>query len=158
MLASLNCSELARRRFREIAPVAGLVFTGYPGAPKGAKQLQASSSLFYEVFRQYDPGNRLLGQAEAEVLAQELDLRRLRAALQRMQGQQVELMTLRAPSPFALALMVERFREQVTTEKLADRLARYVAEAERVLDEPQPPVRPAPRVRRRANAPPPETR
>jgi ATP-dependent Lhr-like helicase len=137
VLASLNSSELARRRFREIARVAGLVFNGYPGAPKSTKQLQASSSLFYEVFRKYDPGNRLLGQAEAEVLAQELDLRRLRAALQRMQGQQVELMVLRAPSPFALALMVERFREQVTTEKLADRLARYVAEAEKVLDEPE---------------------
>lgn len=158
VLASLNSSELARRRFREIARVAGLVFSGYPGAPKSTRQLQASASLFYEVFRKYDPGNRLLGQAEAEVLAQELDLRRLHAALQRMQGQRIELMTLRAPSPFALALMVERFREQVTTEKLADRLARYVAEAEKVLDEPQPPVRPAPRVRRRANAPPPETR
>jgi ATP-dependent Lhr-like helicase len=158
VLASLNSSELARRRFREIARVAGLVFSGYPGAPKSTRQLQASASLFYEVFRKYDPGNRLLGQAEAEVLAQELDLRRLRAALQRMQGQRIELMTLRAPSPFALALMVERFREQVTTEKLADRLARYVAEAEKVLEEPQPPARPAPRVRRRADAPPPETR
>jgi ATP-dependent helicase Lhr and Lhr-like helicase len=156
VLASLNSSELARRRFREIARVAGLVFTGYPGAPKSTKQLQASSSLFYEVFRKYDPGNRLLGQAESEVLAQELDLRRLRAALQRMQGQQIELMTLRAPSPFALALMVERFREQVTTEKLADRLARYVAEAEKVLDAPVQPTEAVPRVRRRANAPPPE--
>jgi ATP-dependent Lhr-like helicase len=156
VLASLNSSELARRRFREIARVAGLVFTGYPGAPKSTKQLQASSSLFYEVFRKYDPGNRLLGQAEAEVLAQELDLRRLRAALQRMQGQQIELMTLRAPSPFALALMVERFREQVTTEKLADRLARYVAEAEKVLDEPPEGGPAVPRVRRRANAPRPE--
>jgi ATP-dependent Lhr-like helicase len=156
VLASLNSSELARRRFREIARVAGLVFSGYPGAPKSTRQLQASSSLFYEVFRQYDPKNRLLGQAEAEVLAQELDLRRLRAALLRMQGQRIELMTLRAPSPFALALMVERFREQVTTEKLADRLARYVAEAERVLDQPEEPRQSVPRVRRRANAAPPE--
>ena len=80
VLASLNSSELAQRRFREIARVAGLVFTGYPGAPKSTRQLQASSSsLFYEVFRKYDPGNRLLGQAEAEVLAQELDIRASRA-------------------------------------------------------------------------------
>ena len=74
VLASLNAGHLAQRRFREIARVAGLVFGGYPGAPKSLRQLQASSSLFYEVFRQYDAGNRLLGQAEAEVLAQELDL------------------------------------------------------------------------------------
>lgn len=136
VLASLNSSELALRRFREIARVAGLVFGGYPGAPKSTRQLQASAGLFYEVFRQYDPTNRLLGQAEAEVLAQELDLRRLRAALQRMQRQRIEAVVLRAPSPFALALMVERFREQLSTEKLADRLARFVADAQAVLDGP----------------------
>jgi ATP-dependent Lhr-like helicase len=64
VLASLNSGELAQRRFREIARVAGLVFGGYPGAPKSLRQLQASSSLFYEVFRKYDAGNRLLAQAE----------------------------------------------------------------------------------------------
>jgi ATP-dependent Lhr-like helicase len=136
VLNSLNSSELAQRRFREIARVAGLVFSGYPGAPKSTRQLQASSSLFYEVFRKYDPGNLLLNQADAEVLAQELDLRRLAASLKRMRGQRLEAMTLRAPSPFALALMVERFREQLTTEKLGDRLARMVADAAAVLDGP----------------------
>ena len=136
VLASLNSSELARRRFREIARVAGLVFTGYPGAPKSTRQLQASSGLFYDVFRQYDPANRLLGQADAEVLAQELDVRQLQASLHTLQRQRVAAVTLAAPSPFALALMVERFREQLSTEKLADRLARIVADAQRVLDRP----------------------
>ena len=136
MLASLNSGELALRRFREIARIAGLVSSGYPGAPKSARQLQASAGLFYEVFRSYDPANRLLGQAEAEVLAQELDLRRLGAALARMRRLRIEAVALRAPSPFALALMVERFREQLTTEKLADRLARIVAEAHAALELP----------------------
>ena len=77
MLASLNSSELARRRFREIARVAGLISQGFPGQPKSTRQLQASSSLFYEVFRKYDDGNMLLSQAESEVLSQELDIRRL---------------------------------------------------------------------------------
>jgi ATP-dependent helicase Lhr and Lhr-like helicase len=150
VLASLNSSELSRRRFREIARVAGLVFTGYPGAPKSTKQLQASSSLFYDVFRKYDSGNLLLSQADREVLAQELDLRRLAASLKRMRGQRIEAMELRAPSPFALPLMVERFREQLTTEKLADRLARILKDAEEALlagDAP-PPVQRA----RRASA------
>jgi ATP-dependent Lhr-like helicase len=136
VLASLNSSELALRRFREIARVAGLVFSGYPGAPKSTKQLQASSSLFYEVFRKYDPANKLLGQADAEVLAQELDIRRLRASLKRMRAQRVEAVTLRVPSPFALALMVERFREELSTEKLADRLARILEEAAAEIDAP----------------------
>ncbi|MDP3169907.1 MAG: DEAD/DEAH box helicase, partial [Polaromonas sp.] len=69
VLQSLNASELAQRRFREIARVSGLIFQGYPGENRSNKQLQASSSLFWEVFRKYDPANKLLLQAEQELLA-----------------------------------------------------------------------------------------
>ena len=134
VLASLNSGELAQRRFREIARVSGLVFSGYPGAPKSMKQVQASSGLFWEVFRKYDSGNRLLTQAEGEVLAQELELARLTRTLRRMAAQQVELVELAVPSPFALPLMVERFREELSTEKLADRLQRILAQAAAELD------------------------
>jgi len=134
VLHSLNSGELAQRRFREIARVAGLVSTGYPGAPKSTKQLQASSSLFYEVFRQYDPENLLLGQAHTEVLSQELDVDRLRLTLQRLQALRIERVDLEAPSPFCLPLMVERLREKLSTEKLADRLARMVKDAQQVAD------------------------
>ncbi len=136
VMASLNSGELAQRRFREIARVAGLVFSGYPGAPKSLRQLQASSSLFFEVFRKYDSGNRLLGQAESEVLSQELDLQRLGQTLQRLAALPLDLVTLAAPSPFSLPLMVERLREQLTTEKLKDRLDRLLADAEAALIEP----------------------
>ncbi len=135
VLASLNSSELARRRFREIARIAGLIFTGYPGAPKSTRQLQASSSLFYEVFRKYDAGNLLLSQAQTEVLSQELDIRRLAASLARMRAQRIAAVTLPAPSPFALPLMVERFREKLSTEKLKDRLARIIRDAQKAADE-----------------------
>ncbi len=134
VLASLNSGELAQRRFREIARVAGLVFTGYPGAPKSSKQLQASSGLFYEVFRKYDASNLLLSQAQTEVLSQELDIGRLKASLRRMASLRIESVELKAPSPFCLPLMVERFREKLSTEKLADRLARIIKDAERVAD------------------------
>jgi ATP-dependent helicase Lhr and Lhr-like helicase len=133
VLASLNSGQLAQRRFREIARVAGLVFGGYPGAPKSLRQLQASSSLFFEVFRQYDAGNRLLTQAQSEVLAQELELGRLRQTLERLQALPVVAVQLPAPSPFALPLMIERLREQLSTEKLKDRLERLVAEGEDAL-------------------------
>ncbi|WP_119291808.1 ligase-associated DNA damage response DEXH box helicase [Azohydromonas sediminis] len=134
VLASLGSGALAQRRFREIARVAGLVFSGYPGAPKSLRQLQASSSLFYEVFRKYDAGNLLLAQAEQEVLAQELEIGRLEAVLRRMAAAPLDFVELAAPSPFALPLMVERLREQLTTEKLKDRLARILAEAEAAVD------------------------
>ncbi len=144
VLQSLNSGELAQRRFREIARVAGLVFSGYPGAPKSMKQVQASSSLFWEVFRKYDAGNQLLTQAEREVLAQELEIERLRSSLKRMAAQRVELVTLQTPSPFALPLMVERFREELSTEKLADRLQRILANAQAVLDGTEVTRAPAP--------------
>jgi len=134
VLASLNSSELARRRFREIARVAGLISQGYPGQPKSTRQLQASSSLFYEVFRKYDEGNMLLSQAENEVLGQELDIQRLREVLKRMRSQRVVLVELAVPSPFALPLMVDRFREKLTTEKLQDRLERMLKEMAREAD------------------------
>ena len=131
VLASLNSTELAQRRFREIARVAGLVFSGYPGQPKSAKQLQASSGLFFEVFRKYDQGNLLLTQAQQEVLSQELEISRLAATLDGISRQKLELVHLRHPSPMSLPLMVERFREQLTTEQLSTRLDRILRDMER---------------------------
>jgi ATP-dependent Lhr-like helicase len=131
VLATLNAGELAQRRFREVARVSGLVFQGYPGAPKSVRQLQASSSLFYEVFRRHDAGNRLLAQAEREVLDEELELGRLRQSLGRMRRQQVRYRLLSRPTPFAFPLMVERLREQVTTEQLGARIERMLADLER---------------------------
>ncbi len=130
VLASLNSSELAQRRFREIARVAGLVFTGYPGSPKSMKQVQASSGLFFEVFRKYDRYNLLLNQAEREVLSQELEMARLTATLKRMAGQRVESVVLRHPSPMSVPLMVERLREKLTTEQLSTRLDRILRDME----------------------------
>lgn len=130
VLASLNSSELAQRRFREIARVAGLISTGYPGQPKSTRQLQASSALFFEVFRKYDAGNLLLTQAQSEVLSQELELARLDATLRRMRAKRLVFQPLRHPSPMSLPLMVERFREKLSTETLAARLERILKDME----------------------------
>ncbi|MDB5943231.1 MAG: lhr [Ramlibacter sp.] len=130
VLASLNSTELAQRRFREIARVAGLIFSGYPGQPKSARQLQASSGLFFEVFRKYDKGNLLLGQAEREVLSQELEISRLRTTLERMLRKELWLVELKHPSPMSLPLMVERFREKLSTEQLSTRLDRILRDME----------------------------
>ena len=131
VLESLNASELAQRRFREIARVSGLIFQGYPGEKRSNKQLQASSSLFWEVFRKYDPANRLLLQAEQELLAQELEIGRLRASLSRMNAQTLAVQSLARPTPFAFPLMVERFREKLSNESVADRIARMVEQLEK---------------------------
>lgn len=168
VLASLNATEMARRRFREIARVSGLIFQSHPGERRSARQLQASSQLFFEVFRKYDHANLLLRQADEEVLSQELDVAQLLAALRRMQGQRKVVCALQRPSPFAFPLMVERFREKLTNEHLADRIARMLAQLDEAADAgnaagvprvqdvvpPDPPLRPRPRKapRRQAHA------
>ncbi len=134
VLASLNATEMARRRFREIARVSGLIFQSHPGERRSARQLQASAQLFFEVFRKYDDMNLLLRQADEEVLSQELDVAQLLAALRRMQAQTLVVSALRRPSPFAFPLMVERFREKLTNEHLADRIARMLAQLHEAAD------------------------
>ncbi|MGO0793046.1 ligase-associated DNA damage response DEXH box helicase [Herbaspirillum seropedicae] len=134
VLSSLNATELSQRRFREIARIAGLVSQGYPGQHKSARQLQASSALFFEVFRKHDANNLLLTQAQREVLEQELELERLRSTLAELRARTLTLVRLQRPTPFALPLMVERFREKLSTEKLADRVARMLRELESAAD------------------------
>lgn len=134
VLASLNSGELAQRRFREIARISGLVFQGFPGAGKSARQLQASSSLFWEVFRNYDPQNLLLGQAEREVLEQELELDRLRETLAALALRRRVHAQVARPTPLAFPLLVQRLRERLSSEKLSDRVQRMLRELERAVE------------------------
>jgi len=122
---SLNANEMARRRFRDIAHIGGLVFTGYPGQQVKNKHLQASSSLLFDVFSEYEPDNLLVRQAYNEALAFQLEEFRLRAALQRIQTQNIILKTVERPTPFAFPIMVDSLgRERFTTESLEDRIAK----------------------------------
>jgi ATP-dependent helicase Lhr and Lhr-like helicase len=129
--ASLNAAELARRQFREIARIAGLVFQGFPGAARAVKQVQASSELIYDVFARYDPDNLLLSQAHREVLERQLEQSRLGRALERIGRGRVTVVDVERPTPLAFPLLVDRAREQVTSEKLGDRIRRMLAPLER---------------------------
>jgi ATP-dependent Lhr-like helicase len=131
ILLGVNAAEMSRRGFREIARVAGLVFQGYPGQGQSARQLQASSGLIYDVFADYDPENLLLRQSLREVLDRRLEAPRLEAALDRMRRDRAVVTTPARPTPFAFPLMVEIFREKLTTEALAARVARMVADLEK---------------------------
>ena len=130
LLAAVNAAELSRRRFREIARVAGLIFQGHPGERRSTRSLQASASMFHEVFARHDPDNRLLAQSRAEVLENELDRARVREVLDAIRGRPLALLAIERPTPFAFPLMIERLRETLSTEKLADRIARMLAELE----------------------------
>ena len=129
--ASLNAAELARRQFREIARVAGLIFEGYPGQNKSMKQVQASSGLLYDVFVKYDPENLLIAQAKREVLERQLEASRIGRTLQRLEQSTVRLIDVERPTPLAFPILVDRTRAKLSSEKLSDRVKRMTAQAER---------------------------
>ncbi len=134
ILASVNAAEMGRRQFREIARVAGLVFQGYPGRHKSGHQLQASSSLLYNVFQRYEPKNLLLRQATREVLAKQLEYTRLGRSLKRMSGTTLRLIETKQVTPLAFPIMVNRLRAQVSSEKLVDRVKRMQLKLEKKAD------------------------
>jgi ATP-dependent helicase Lhr and Lhr-like helicase len=124
--SGINLTEMAGRKFREIAVIAGLIFKGYPGKEKRSRHLQASSRLFFDVFSDAEPDNILLRQAYDEVRYLQLDEERIRKALERINAGKVVFKTLEKPSPFAFPLMVERFREKMTGEKLEEKVKRML--------------------------------
>jgi len=132
ILACVNSSELARRQFRDIARVAGLVFSGYPGAQKSMRQIQASSALLFDVFEGYDPGNLLIDQARREVLDQQLEVSRLRTLMQETSAMSFTFIdTGRRITPLAFPLWADRLRTQeVSSEKWEDRVRRMVLQME----------------------------
>ncbi|WP_232826481.1 ligase-associated DNA damage response DEXH box helicase [Lewinella sp. IMCC34183] len=122
--AGINATEMARRRFRDIAAIAGLIFKGYPGKHKKEKHLQSGSQLFFDVFSDYEPTNLLLQQAYDEIMTFQLQEARLRAALDRINAQTILFMTPAKATPFSFALIVDRLRERISSEKLEDRIKR----------------------------------
>ena len=130
IMKSLNEAELAKRRFRGISQVAGLVFAGYPGNYKKGKHLQMSSGLFFDVFMEYEPGHLLIRQAYDEVLQNQLDEGRLRQALQRINKQEIIVKEMNRFSPFAFPIFVDRLRERLSSEKLIDRVLKMQKQLE----------------------------
>lgn len=119
---SLNEVQMARRQFRDIAAISGLVFRGFPGKKKKDRHLQASSSLFFDVYQDYEPENLLYLQAFEEVRQFQLEESRLRQALERIQQQTVILTRPDTFTPFSFPIVVDRLRETLSSEKLEDRI------------------------------------
>lgn len=129
--ASLNAAEMAKRRFREIARVAGLVFEGYPGNGKTVKQVQVSSGLIYDVLAKYDRDNLLTRQALAEVLEHQLDYRRLKDAVRAIADCQLVIRDTERFTPLAFPLWAERIGSRLSTEDWKDRVLRMAASLEK---------------------------
>ncbi|AIM37085.1 DEAD/DEAH box helicase [Sphingobacterium sp. ML3W] len=132
--ASINATEMAKRKFRDIACISGLVFQGYPGKYIKNKQIQSSSSLFFDVFESYDPRNLLLRQAYDENFHYQLEEPRLMMALQRIQKSAIILKTATRFTPFSFPIKVDSMRESMSSEELEARIERMKAEVFKDLD------------------------
>lgn len=124
---SLNATEMARRKFRDIAVIAGLVFTGFPGKIVKTKHLQSSSQLLFEVFRDYEPDNLLFQQAYRETFEHQLEEGRLLMALERIEKQEIVWKQCEKPTPFSFPIITDRLREKLSSETLAERIKKMTA-------------------------------
>lgn len=120
--AGINVQEMARRRFRDIAGIAGLVFQGYPGKQMKSKHLQANAGLFFSVFEDYDPHNLLLRQAYDEVFDFQLEEGRMQRAFQRISSHKIILTFPEKLTPFSFPIFSESFRERYSNEDWQSRI------------------------------------
>jgi len=123
---SLNATEMARRKFRDIAVISGLVFTGYPNKLIKNKHLQSSSQLIFDVFKDYDADNPLYQQAFTETFEHSLEQGRLQKALERIAIQDIVWKPCQKPTPFSFPIITDRLREKLSSEKLNDRIQKMI--------------------------------
>ena len=128
---SLNSTELARRKFRDIAVISGMVFQGYPNKVIKTKHLQSNSQLLFDVFRDYEPDNLLYLQAYRETFEHQLEEGRLRLALERINSQKIIWKQCEKATPFSFPIITDRLREKLSSEKLADRIKRMTLQLEK---------------------------
>lgn len=127
---SVNAAEMGRRKFRDIAVIAGLVFQGFPGEQKRQRHLQNSTGLIYDVLIDNEPQHLLLQQAYHEVLTYEIESARLHISLERITESEIVISRPQNLTPFCFPIKVDSLREEVSSEKLQDRIRRMLTQAD----------------------------
>jgi len=129
---SVNSAEMAKRKFRDIAVIGGLIFQGYPGEQKKARHLQSSASLLFKVFSEYESNNLLLRQAYQEVMDQQMEEVRLRNALQRIHQNKIIITFPEKLTPLSFPIIVDGLnRNNLSSEKIEDRIKRMQQQLEK---------------------------
>jgi len=128
---SINISEMARRRFRDIAVISGLVFQGFPNKPLKTKHLQSGAQLFYEVFKDYEPDNLLYLQALEETFDHGMEGGRLTQVMEELQNKTVVWKECRQPTPFSFPLITDRIRTKLSSESVEDRIKKMSLQLEK---------------------------
>lgn len=129
--ASINSTEMARRKFRDIAVISGMVVQNFPGQQRSNKSLQASAGLIFNVLEEYEPGNLLIRQAYTEVFNQQLEEVRLTEAFKRISKAKIVLKYANAFTPLSFPIKVDSLRATLSSEDLDARIRRMQLDAEK---------------------------
>jgi len=138
LLGAMNAGELARRRFRGIARVAGLVHVGPPGRQKSARNLQASAGLVFDVLDRYDPENLFVAQARREALTAELEIDRIDRGLASIAERELRFHAPERFTPLAFPIWAERIQAQASSESWLERVRREASRLEKAAGEAVP--------------------
>lgn len=129
---SINATEMARRKFRDIAVISGMVFTGYPKKGIKMKHLQSNSQLLFNVFRDYERENLLFQQSFRETFEHQLEEGRLRIAMERISNMTPKWQACSQPTPLSFPIITDRLsRERLSSEKLKDRIRKMAVKLAR---------------------------
>ena len=129
VMASVNSTEMARRKFRDIAVISGMVIRNYPGQQKNNKNLQSSSGLIFNVLEDYDPENLLLKQAFSEVFYQQIDEARLVKSFERIHESEIIIKNSNTFTPLSFPIKVDSLRQSLSSEDLKARILRMKMDA-----------------------------
>ena len=130
LLACLNSTEMARRHFREIARVAGLV----QGGRRSDRQTQASAGLIFDVLAEHDADNMLLAQARREVLERQFEFRRLHETLTGLASKEIRIVETTRLSPLAFPIWAEFVQTRLTTKDWLAQIADMARDLEQAAD------------------------
>ena len=135
LVQSINISEMARRRFRDIAVISGLVFQGFPNKPIKSKHLQSGSQLFFEVFKDYEPDNLLYQQAIEETFDHGMERGRMQLVFEALEQKTIVWKNCSQPTPFSFPLITDRMRSKLSSESLEDRIKKMYLQLEKAATE-----------------------
>jgi len=131
VISSINSAEMARRKFRDIAVISGMVIQNLPGQQRSNKALQSSAGLIFKVLEDHDPNHFLVRQAYTEVFNMQLQEQRLVEAFKRIEKSKIILKFANTFTPLSFPIKVDSLRQTLTSESLDARIQKLIKQSGR---------------------------
>lgn len=132
VISSINAAEMARRKFRDIAVISGMVVQNFPGQQRSNKSLQSSAGLIFKVLEDYDPNHFLVRQSYTEVFNAQLQEQRLVEAFKRIEKSKIILKFANTFTPLSFPIKVDSLRQTLSSEDLDSRIQKLIQQAKKV--------------------------